>query len=297
MSSIGGPTLRLVTFNYKEKVNIGAWSDGRIVDLSNIAPDMITLITMGKKGLVLAEETAAKANTSFATEEVLLMAPIPHPRRNVMCLGLNYAEHAQETSSAEGRSPNLPDAPIVFTKATTAVSGPYDAIPVDPLVSEKIDWEAELAFIVGHEGKNIAQDQAMDYVYGYAVLNDVSARDLQQRGKQFFKGKSLDGCCPMGPWILTADEMADPGSLRITCRVNGEIKQDSSTSLMIFDIPAIVSYISRGMTLLPGDIIATGTPAGVGFARTPPEFLKVGDVVECEIEGIGSIRNNVASTS
>jgi 2-keto-4-pentenoate hydratase/2-oxohepta-3-ene-1,7-dioic acid hydratase in catechol pathway len=159
-----------------------------------------------------------------------------------------------------------------------------------------MDWEVELAIIIGRRGKSIARAQAPNYVFGYTVVNDVSARDIQNaHGGQFFKGKSLDGACPMGPWIVTRDEVPDPHALAIRCRVNGVVKQDSSTAELIFDVPAIVEWLSRGMTLLPGDIVATGTPSGVGFARTPPEFLKPGDVVECEIEGIGTIRNTVVA--
>jgi 2-keto-4-pentenoate hydratase/2-oxohepta-3-ene-1,7-dioic acid hydratase in catechol pathway len=289
--------LRLVTYKYGEKVAIGAWQAESIVDLSVVAPDMVSLISMGSVGINQAQEAAAQSAISYTAEDVSLLAPIPIPVRNVMCLGLNYVEHAKESAAADGQMAELPAAPIVFTKATTAINGPFDTIPFDSTASIKIDWEVELAFIIGREGKNIPVSDAMDHVFGYAVLNDVSARDLQKQGKQFFKGKSLDGSCPMGPWILTADEAPDPSSLRITSRVNGVTKQDSSTSLMIFDVPTIISYLSKGMTLLAGDIIATGTPSGVGFARIPPEFLKPGDVVECEIEGIGVIRNEVAAVS
>jgi 2-keto-4-pentenoate hydratase/2-oxohepta-3-ene-1,7-dioic acid hydratase in catechol pathway len=289
--------LRLVTFKYGEKVGIGAWQAETIIDLSDVAPDMLSLISMGDAGISQAQEIVARSAISYAAEDVSFLAPIPNPVRNVMCLGLNYVEHAKESAAADGKKAELPAAPIVFTKATTAINGPFDPIPFDSKASIKIDWEVELAFVIGREGKNIPVSDAMDHVFGFAVLNDVSARDLQKQGKQFFKGKSLDGSCPIGPWILTTDEAPDPSSLRITSRVNGVTKQDSSTSLMIFDVPTIVSYLSKGMTLLAGDIIATGTPSGVGFARTPPEFLKPGDVVECEIEGIGVIRNKVAAVN
>jgi 2-keto-4-pentenoate hydratase/2-oxohepta-3-ene-1,7-dioic acid hydratase in catechol pathway len=159
--------------------------------------------------------------------------------------------------------------------------------------SSQIDYEVELAIVIGKKGQNISRQDAMDYIFGYTVLNDISARDLQKQSKQFFKGKSLDGSCPMGPWLVTADAITDPNNLTITSRVNGVTKQNSSTRHMIFDIPAIIEYLSLGMTLLPGDIIATGTPSGVGFARTPPEYLQPGDVVECEIEQIGLIRNQI----
>jgi 2-keto-4-pentenoate hydratase/2-oxohepta-3-ene-1,7-dioic acid hydratase in catechol pathway len=212
-----------------------------------------------------------------------------------MCLGLNYAEHVHESVAAQGQAVTLPELPIVFTKATTAVSGPSDPIPFDPQVSDKIDWEVELAVIIGKQGKNIPAEQAMEYVFGYMVLNDISARDLQRQGKQYFKGKSLDGSCPTGPWIVTKDDVPNPHDLNIRCLVNDVEKQSSSTRHMIFDIPTTIAYLSRGMTLLPGDIIATGTPDGVGFARTPPEFLRPGDVLTSIVEGIGELRNVVTA--
>ncbi len=175
------------------------------------------------------------------------------------------------------------------------INAPYGEIVIDPAVSTEIDWEVELAVILGKSGKNIREEDALSYVFGYSVLNDITARDLQARHKQFFKGKSLDGSCPMGPWIITADEIPDPHNLALSLRVNGETKQDSRTSLMIFSINKAISVLSQGMTLEAGDIIATGTPSGVGFSRTPPEFLKPGDVVEAEVEGVGLIRNRVVS--
>jgi 2-keto-4-pentenoate hydratase/2-oxohepta-3-ene-1,7-dioic acid hydratase in catechol pathway len=185
---------------------------------------------------------------------------------------------------------------VFFTKATTAVAGPHADIPFDANVSTQMDWEVELGVVIGKAGKNIPRDRAFEHVFGYTVINDVSARDIQNsHGGQFFKGKSLDGACPMGPWIVTRDEIPDPHALPLRCRVNGVVKQESNTSDFIFDIPALIEWLSKGMTLLPGDVIATGTPSGVGFARTPPEFLKPGDVVECEVEGIGTIRNRVVA--
>ncbi|MCA9936038.1 MAG: fumarylacetoacetate hydrolase family protein [Ardenticatenaceae bacterium] len=290
--------MKLVTYELNGAVKLGAvWGDG-VVDLTAVASDMLTLIAQGAAGLaavevVLATETAVSTPLS----ELRLLAPIPNPRRNVMCLGLNYAEHAIESYAAKGRQASLPTTPIIFTKATTAVSGPYDPIPFDTAVSSEIDWEVELAIIIGKQGKNIPAEEALEYVFGYTVLNDISARDLQMNGKQYFKGKSLDGACPTGPWIVTPDELDAPQNLRITSRVNGETKQDGNTRFMIFDIPAIIAYLSKGMTLLPGDIIATGTPEGVGFARTPPEFLRPGDVLESEVAGIGVLRNVVTAVS
>ena len=238
-------------------------------------------------------KTFTDVGAAHKLSEVQLAAPIPQPRKNVMCLAVNYREHAQETAVVRGHSGEIPQHPMFFTKAPTTINEPYGDIVIDPAVSSEIDWEVELGVIIGKKGKNIRADDALSYVFGYTVLNDITARDLQTRHKQFFKGKSLDGSCPIGPWIVTADEVADPHNLALKLRVNGETKQDSNTSLMIFSINQSIEVLSAGMTLEPGDIIATGTPSGVGFSRTPPEFLKPGDVVEAEVVGIGLIRNHV----
>ena len=222
-----------------------------------------------------------------------LLAPIPRPLQNIMCLGLNYADHIEETSAIMGRDAKIPEHIIVFTKAANSVNAPYGDIPYDPGVSSKIDWESELGVIIGKPGKQIKAEDAYDHVFGYTVINDISARDLQRRHKQFFLAKSLEGSCPMGPFIVTADEIKNPHDLEIQCRVNGKVKQKSNTKFQIFDIPTQIETISKGMNLEPGDIIATGTPSGVGFARTPPEYLIPGDIVECEVEKIGIIRNKI----
>jgi 2-keto-4-pentenoate hydratase/2-oxohepta-3-ene-1,7-dioic acid hydratase in catechol pathway len=243
--------------------------------------------------LLQALSESEKDRATFTLDQVELLAPIPRPTKNIMCLGLNYADHVAETSAVADRDARLPEYPIVFTKNAACVIGPDAGVPYDPAATEQLDWEVELGVVIGEPGYAIATEHAMEHVFGYTVINDLSARDLQYRHKQFFIGKSLDGACPMGPWIVTADEIPDPHALAIRCDVNGVRKQDSSTRHMIFDIPAIISTLSRGMSLEAGDIIATGTPDGVGFARTPPEFLRPGDEVACEIEGIGTLRNSI----
>lgn len=282
--------MRLLTYRAHSSPALGILRGSEIVPLTGLS--MLELIEQGKNGL----DYARQANgIPIPLDEVTLLAPIPVPRRNIFCLGWNYLEHTEESSRARGKPIKVPDRPVFFTKLTTAVTGPYADIPCDPRVSEQIDWEVELAVVIGQGGKNIPAGRALEHVFGYTVVNDVSARDVQiGHGGQFFKGKSLDGFCPMGPWIVTADEIPEPHALALRSRVNGSIKQDSSTAQMFFKIPQIIEWLSLGLTLLPGDIIATGTPAGVGFARTPPEFLKPGDVVECEVEQVGLIRNRVA---
>ncbi|MGH2516915.1 MAG: fumarylacetoacetate hydrolase family protein, partial [Ktedonobacterales bacterium] len=188
----------------------------------------------------------------------------------------------------------LPAYPNVFTKAPTSLTGPYADIPYDAAVTAELDWEVELAVVIGRAGRHIANADALAHVWGYTVLNDVSARDIQHKpGVQYFQGKSVDASSPVGPWIVTADEVADAQNLRLSLRINGETKQDDSTRNMLFDVATIIEALSRVLTLEPGDIIATGTPAGVGFARTPPEFLRPGDLMESEIEGIGTLRNRI----
>jgi 2-keto-4-pentenoate hydratase/2-oxohepta-3-ene-1,7-dioic acid hydratase in catechol pathway len=212
------------------------------------------------------------------------------PPRNVFCVGRNYLEHAREGALAAGRELKLPDVPTFFTKASTAVAGPNATLHFQAAVSGEYDFEAELAVIIGAECKDVSEEEARHVVFGYTALNDLTARDLQRRHGQWFKGKSLDDSCPIGPWIV-ADEIADPQRLAVRLRRNGVEKQHSNTSKMIFPIPRLIAELSKGMTLLPGDVIATGTPEGVGFARNPPEFLSDGDVLEVEIEGIGVLRN------
>jgi len=226
---------------------------------------------------------------------VRLEAPIPRPLRNIICVGKNYAAHATEFSKSgfdATRDTTLPAAPIVFTKAPESVIANNEDIRIPHGVSDQIDYEAELAVIIGKPGRGILRRDAMSHVWGYTILNDVTARDLQKRHQQWFLAKSMDTFCPMGPWVVTADEI-NGAALRVECLVNGELRQDASTCDLIFDIPSLIETISAGMTLQAGDIIATGTPAGVGIGFAPPRFLRPGDRVSIRISGIGELNNSV----
>ncbi|MEO7000755.1 MAG: fumarylacetoacetate hydrolase family protein [Ktedonobacterales bacterium] len=304
--------MRLATFRDAVGVQLGVVRGEGIVHLPRAAArtgqsgataddatlrDMLALIDAGPAALAHVRELAdtAPAGAMLPLSSVTLLAPIPRPRRNIFCIGRNYAEHAAESLRAQGQqAPAGAPRPNFFTKATTTVSGPYDDIPFDASVSAQMDWEVELGVIVGRSGRHIAKEQALEHVWGYLVLNDVSARDLQHApGVQWFLGKSLDGSCPTGPWIVTADELPNPQTLRLSLRVNGELKQDDTTAHMIFDVATQIAALSHSLTLEAGDMLATGTPSGVGFARTPPEFLAPGDVMESAIEGISALRNRV----
>ena len=222
--------------------------------------------------------------------------PIPRPRKNVFCVGWNYVEHFEEGAKARPHVTELPKHPAFFSKQPLSVNSPYGEVPSHPGVTEKLDWEVEMAVVIGKPGRNIKETDAMKHIFGYMIANDVSAREVQrQHGQQWFKGKSLDGHCPMGPWITTADEVKNPQNLRITCRVNGVTKQDSNTSYMYFKIPRLLAELSAGLTLESGDLFLTGTPAGVGHARNPPEFMKAGDILETEVEGLGLLRNKIGA--
>ena len=305
----GGDPLRLATFVPApgDLPRLGLLlPDGRLLDLAGEARhlreplpfdtgDMVSLIASGEAGLAALRALASRPAGGLAPGSVRLLAPIHRPRRNVFCVGWNYLEHFAEGEAIRQTKQQLPEHPVFFSKATNAVNGPFDPIPFDAAVSEQIDWEVELGVVVGTRGKDIPEASAMAHVFGYTVLNDVSARDVQRaHGGQWLKGKSLDGFCPMGPYLVTADEV-DPGDLRVITRVNGTVKQDSSTRHLYFKIPRLLCELSRGLTLEPGDVLSTGTPAGVGFARTPPEFLKPGDVLETEIVGLGLMRNPIGA--
>ncbi len=246
----------------------------------------------------LALSPAERAALENAAERmplasVTLRSPA-RPRKNVFCVGRNYMDHAEEIARANGQELKLPAVPTFFTKAPTAIADPGAVLHLSAGVSQQYDWEAELAVVIGTRCRDVSEADALSVIFGYTCLNDVTARDLQRSHQQWFKGKSLDETCPIGPWIVSADEIPDPQLLGIQLRVDGEIKQSSNTSKMIFDVGAIVASLSRGLTLEPGDVIATGTPDGVGMARTPPEFLRDGQTMEVEIEHVGVLRNGVA---
>lgn len=229
--------------------------------------------------------------------DVKVLAPIDQPRRNIFCVGKNYREHAAEFQnsgfdSSAKNGEHAPEAPVLFTKPASTIIGPGDKIPRHTSVTSQLDYEAELGVVIGKAGRNISKANAMDYVFGYTVINDFTARDLQKLHRQWFLGKSLDGFCPMGPYLVTADEV-DGQNIDVKCWVNGELRQNSNTSQLIFDIPTLIETLSAGIELQPGDVIATGTPAGVGIGFTPPKFLQKGDVVRIEIENVGVLENEV----
>ena len=296
--------MRLVTFVPKKGAapRVGVLHGGNhVLDVTRAARgapfdphDMLSLIAAGAKGLAWVRKIAAQARDPLPLGKVKLLAPIPRPRKNVFCVGWNYVEHFEEGKHGRAAGVEYPAHPAFFSKPPSTVIGPYDTVPLHAGVTEKLDWEVELGVIIGKGGTHIQEASALNHVYGYTAINDVSAREVQrQHGQQWFKGKGLDGTCPMGPWIVTKDEIPNPHGLRLTSRVNREVKQDSNTQFMYFKVPRIIAELSAGLTLEPGDIISTGTPAGVGHARTPPEFMKAGDVLETEVEGIGLLRNPI----
>ena len=292
--------MRYVTFSLPSAPTprLGALRGDRVLDLSANGgpPSLLALIQAGPAQWQRAAAVAeALGDTGLALDSVRLHAPIPRPLKNVFCLGLNYAAHAKESAAARNKETKIPEIPVIFSKTPTTVNGPFDDIPVDRGATNQVDWEVELGVVIGTPGRNIAQADALAHVFGYTVINDISARDVQiAHGGQWFKGKSLDGSCPMGPMVVTPDEFGDPQNKRLQCRVNGVSKQDATTADMIFPVATIVEWLSKGMTLDAGDVIATGTPSGVGMGRDPKEFLQQGDVVETEIEGIGTLRNRIS---
>ena len=267
--------------------------DDEVIDLTEQFADIRALIDAGDHGLAEVHRLlSSHKGRSHRLADLDLLPPIDPPNGNVIAMGRNYQKHAEETAKP-GKSAQPP---TIFTKAITSITGPYADIAIDPSISADIDWEVELALVIGKQGANIKREDGLDLVFGYLVLNDVSARDIQNGwGGQYFKGKSLDRSCPTGPWVVTKDEVPDPQALNLRLRVNGTTKQEGNTRDMIYPVDAIVEWASKGMTLLPGAMIATGTPDGVGFARTPPEYLNPGDLMETEVEGIGVLRNRIVA--
>lgn len=287
--------MKLIQFQaHDPAVRLGAVVGDRVVDLTVQADehpqlrDMLTLLQGANQALDLARDLAAQlsaADTSLPLSSVHLMAPILRPEK-IVAIGLNYRDHCIEVGIAP------PTAPVIFAKFPNSITGPYDPI-VLPAADIEADYEVELAVVIGRKATRIPASRALDYIAGYMVLNDVSARKWQFADKQWVRGKSCNTFCPTGPWLTTADQIADPHSLRLSTRVNGRLLQDSNTSNLICRIPELIEFITESITLVPGDIIATGTPFGVGFSRKPPVYLQPADVVEVEIEGLGKLRNSV----
>jgi 2-keto-4-pentenoate hydratase/2-oxohepta-3-ene-1,7-dioic acid hydratase in catechol pathway len=305
--------MRYVTFSLPSDrgTRLGVVHADRVVDLQSLSsptgagqlPSNFTeLVNMGpdhwrRIGTVLQTELPRLDDGArFRFNEIRWHAPCPKPVKNIFCLGLNYASHAAESAKSRGKEVKIPTSPVFFTKAPTTVNGPFEDVPLHRRVTEQMDWEVELGVIIGRTGRNISKAKALEHVFGYTVINDFTARDLQGKHLQWFKGKSLDGSCPMGPVVVTADEFGNPQAKQVTLRVNGVTKQDANTKDMIFPVDTIIEILSAGMTLEAGDIISTGTPEGVGMGRTPQEFLKDGDIVETEVESIGVMRNKIVAT-
>lgn len=279
--------MKLVRFTYKKEKFIGKLEDKKVYKLKNklkIKDDSLEMLKTYPTLKDLEFE-----NDGIDLDELRLLSPIARTENDLLCVGLNYRSHIEET---RGTFENDAYA-TYFSKRAQVISGPEDFINLDPNIDDAMDYETELGIIIGIEGLNISPEEALDYVYGYTIINDYSARSLQKRHKQFFKGKSLDGYTAIGPSIVTKDEIKDPQNLNLKTRINGEERQNSNTKYMIRNVATLISELSQGLTLVPGDIIATGTPKGVGLGFNPPKFLKADDVVESEIEAIGVLRNTI----
>lgn len=302
--------MRLVTYraNVLEAARLGAIVDTMVVDLENLGADngihlpdnMLDFIDLGpsavKTATMLLEQNRANwpVGTAVPVQNVKLLAPIPRPRKNIFGIGLNYVEHVEESSRSLDTSADLPKQPIIFTKPPTSVIGPGDAVHHNAKITQQLDWEVELAAIIGTQACRIEEKDALSHVFGYSVMVDMSARDCRRAG-QWVYSKGMDTYAPFGPCIITADEIPDPQTLDLWLTVNGEIKQKSNTKFMLFNVAHLIADISAGMTLEPGDIIATGTPAGVGAGRTPQEWLWPGDVIEAHVQGIGTLRHPIVA--
>ena len=302
--------MKFVTFAHgacppSDTGTVGVWLEGQgVLDLALAAElagetldasSMIALAGGGDAAIEAARRLADKpaADALIPADEVRLLAPIPRPLKNVFCVGRNYLDHVKEGDRMFDRKSDLPTVPNFFTKAPTAVTGPDTEVRYPANLTQAFDYEVELGVIIGKAGRDIPRAKAFDHVFGYTIINDVTARDLQRSHVQWFKGKSLDTTCPMGPWIIDRAEIDDPSDLELVFRLNGEERQRATVDMMIFDIPTIIESLSAGMTLEPGDVIATGTPSGVGFAMEPKGVMKGGDKMMCSISRIGELRNTV----
>ena len=295
--------MRLVTFSDGEGTRIGIHDaqSNTIVDMtagSRLPKDMAGFVALGRNGLQRARRALKTGEKRLSMDSVKLLAPFPRPAKNILCVGKNYHDHAREFHAsgfvASAGRDAIPEVPILFTKWPNSVIGPGEPIPSANDYTNSTDYEGELTVVIGTGGRNISEKDAYDHVYGYTIVNDVTARTLQNRHKQWFLGKSLDGYCPMGPCIVTSDDIEDVTQLRLLTKVNGEVRQDAYVSQLIFDIPTLIATLSKVMTLEPGDLIATGTCAGVGIGFDPPRFLQPGDTVSVTIEPIGTLENPVA---
>jgi 2-keto-4-pentenoate hydratase/2-oxohepta-3-ene-1,7-dioic acid hydratase in catechol pathway len=295
--------MRLVTFSDADGMRIGVHDAGSntIVDItkaSRLPKDMTAFVALGKNGLQRARRAVKSGENRIPYDSVKIHAPFPRPAKNILCVGKNYHDHAKEFHNsgfdASAGANAIPELPIIFTKWPNSVIANGEPIPSANDYTNSTDYEGELTVVIGEGGRNISKAKAYDHVYGYTIVNDATARTLQQSHKQWFLGKSLDGYCPMGPCIVTADEIKDVEQLRLLTKVNGEVRQDAHVSQLIFDIPTLIETLSRVMTLEPGDLIATGTCAGVGIGFNPPKFLQPGDVVAITIEPIGTLENPVS---
>jgi 2,4-didehydro-3-deoxy-L-rhamnonate hydrolase len=280
--------MRIVTFRSERGPLPGIVRDNRVVDVSSTFATVNDIVAAGEAGLSRLLEIDGDGLPLAGTE----LGP-PLTPRNIYCVGWNYLKHFEE--GAAQRDEKLPDHPAFFSKASGTLAGPTDDIPAHSEVTSSLDYEVELTVVIGAQGRSIPQENALEHVFGYTVGNDVSAREVQRRhGNQWLKGKSLDGFCPLGPWIVTSDEIPDPQALEVACRVNGEERQRSGTDLMIFPVADLISRLSEGMTLAPGDVLLTGTPEGVAMGMEEPAWLRAGDVVECEVSAIGTLRNVIS---
>ena len=298
--------MKLVTFEVGGIPRAGLLTDKGVLDLSagadganNPLESVLSIVSHAERTMALIGKRATDAAPGEwrSLADCQLLAPIPHPPRNIFCVGRNYKAHIEEGARARGVPPSFPGVPEYFTKPTTSVIGQGADIRLDPALTQQLDYEIELAIVIGRRCRDVSVGDAMNAVFGYTIVNDISARDLQKAHGQWFKGKGLDTFCPIGPCIVTADEYGDPTGRRIALRVNGTTRQDSNTADLLFDCATIVSALAAGLTLLPGDIIATGTPSGVALGMTPQLWLKDGDVVEAEVEGIGVLTNRVQDVS